>query len=95
MAYAILKNWLEHDRLTRKWIDQKRMAQEIKEQKKEQRRIQTREVKEWSEERQAEAALNAYEASIIIFRMVKEHLKEDGVMPSIIMMIRQEEQLFT
>lgn len=72
----ILKNWLEHDRLTRKWIDQKRMAQEIKEQKKEQRRIQTREVKEWSEERQAEAALNAYEASII-------------------MMIRQEEQLFT
>lgn len=72
----LMKNWLEHDRLARKWNNQKQTAEALKEQKVERTRIQTQEVKEWSEERQAEAALNAYEASII-------------------MMIRQEEQLFT
>ncbi len=72
----LMKNWLEKNRLTRKWNDQKQTAQTIKEQKAEKVRVQTNEVKEWSEERQAEAARNAYEASII-------------------MMIRQEEQLFT
>ena len=71
-----LNNWLERERLTRKWNNQKQMTQKIKEQKIEQKRIQTQEVKEWSETRQAKAALNAYEASII-------------------MMIRQEEQLFS
>lgn len=71
-----MKRWLEHDRLTREWNSQKRTTQAIKEQKAERKRVQTREVREWSEERQAEAARNAYEASII-------------------MMLRQEEQLFT
>lgn len=72
----ILKNWLEHERLTKEWHNRKQTAQFIKERRREEVRVQTQEIRDWTEERQAEAARNAYEASIV-------------------MMIRQEEQLFT
>ena len=72
----ILKNWLEHERLNKEWHSQKQLAQTLKEHKKEKEQIQAQEVRAWTEERQVQAARNAYEASII-------------------MMIRQEEQLFT
>lgn len=70
------KRWLEHSRLNKKWSDQKQFAEVCKEQRAVKQQEQTVLVKEWSEARQAQAARNAYEASLV-------------------MMMRQEEQLFT
>lgn len=69
-----MKRWLEQNRLARKWNDREQTAQAIKEQKSEQKHIQAQEVRDWSEERQAEAARNAYEASVIMMSRQGEQI---------------------
>lgn len=68
------KRWLEHNRLTREWKEEKRTAQVQDERTTEKKKKERQTVGEWTGERQAVQASNAYEASFVMLQRYEEQL---------------------